>query len=240
MTAQKNHSLIDGLACMQALSLSPYPIGCRELARQLDLNAMRVNRLLSTLAEIGLAQQDDKKRYFIGPGIHALAAQSMFASGILKQALPLIREIEHKGLTVALGVLWRDQVTYLFHGTVGVDLEQGIGRMGLFPAQQSSIGMILLADHEDDKVIEIIGDSYPGYKNKSEFLKCLKSCRKNSYSCIPNCIPNCDDDAHYSIGVPIGSQGKHVAALALSGVPLDANVQAYVDELQSIVRDIKI
>ncbi|PZU27671.1 MAG: transcriptional regulator, partial [Stenotrophomonas sp.] len=34
--AQPNQSLIDGIATLQALASSPEPVGCRELARQLD------------------------------------------------------------------------------------------------------------------------------------------------------------------------------------------------------------
>ncbi len=80
MSSQPNQSLIDGLSCLQLLASSRKPVGCRELARNLDLNPMRANRLLKTLAEIGLAQQDQKKKYSIGPGIHALTAQALFGS----------------------------------------------------------------------------------------------------------------------------------------------------------------
>ena len=57
MSSQPNKSLIDGLACLQALAMQPEPVACRALARELDLNVMRANRLLRTLADVGLAHQ---------------------------------------------------------------------------------------------------------------------------------------------------------------------------------------
>ncbi len=233
MSAQPNQSLIDGLACMQALATAPNPIGCRDLARRLELNHMRANRLLKTLAEIGLAQQDEKKRYFIGPGIHALAAQAMFGSGILNQALPLIKELNHQGMTVAIGVLWREHVTYLFHGKVGADIEDGIGRMGLMPFHRSSIGMLLLAE-QDDETIKQLHNNVACDLNKKELLAAVKKVRLQNYATI-NGETN---EAHISLAVPIGT--PTVAGLALSGISPNDDIQPYVDELQSICQRITL
>ncbi len=234
MSAQPNHSLIDGLACLQALATSSQAIGCRELARDLDLNHMRANRLLKTLAEIGLAQQDEKKRYFIGAGIHALAAQAMFGSGILKQTLPLLKQITHKGLTVAVGMLWREHVTYLFHGRVGSDLEEGIGRVGLVPFYRSSIGMLLLAQQRDEAITHLWQQRGKAHIKKSELTKIIKATRQQGYACIKNK----DKAEHFSLAVPLGT--PVVAGLALSGMALDADIQPFVDELQQICQQITI
>ncbi|VTM22081.1 Uncharacterised protein [Raoultella terrigena] len=80
MSSQPNQSLIDGIRCLQYLVTSGRAIGCRELARLMGINATRVNRLLMTMAAIGLTQQDEQRRYLPGPGIHALAAQAIRGS----------------------------------------------------------------------------------------------------------------------------------------------------------------
>jgi len=90
LPAQPNQSLIDGLACLQQLASEREPVGGRELARDLGLEPTRVHRLLRTLAHLGLAQQDAQRRYRPGPGIHVLAAQAMFGSGLLRRALPVL------------------------------------------------------------------------------------------------------------------------------------------------------
>ena len=233
MSAQPNQSLIDGLACLQALASSREPIGCRELGRQLDLNAMRANRLLKTLADIGLAHQDAQKRYAIGPGIHSLAAQSMFGSGLLHSALPLIKNVKHKGLTIAIGVLWRDQVTYLFHGQVGRDIEDGIGRMGLVPATRSSLGMYFLAQLSDDEIKALYpGRSVPDFDKKSDFTKLVKSIRKTNVSILTTHL----EKPHLSIAVPIGD--PCVACIAFSGIDADVDPQPFIEELQTIAQHI--
>lgn len=234
MSAQPNQSLIDGLACLQALATSPKPIGCRELARDLELNPMRANRLLKTLAEIGLAQQDAQKRYFIGAGIHALAAQAMFGSGILKQALPLLKQIRHPGLTVAIGVLWREHVTYLFHGRVGSDLEDGIGRVGLVPFYRSSIGMLLLAQQKDEAIGQLWQQRGKGHITKADLNNIIKTTRQRGYACIENR----SESLHHSLAVPLGT--PVVAGLALSGMAVDEDIQPYVDELHEICQQISL
>ena len=86
LNAQPNQSLIDGIATLQALAMSPEPIGSRELARQLGIDSTKVNRLLKTLAYLGIARQTANRKYTAGPGMHVLAAQSLFASGLIRRA----------------------------------------------------------------------------------------------------------------------------------------------------------
>ena len=82
--AQPNQSLIDGIAVLQALAVSPDPVGGRELARRLGFEPTRVNRLLKTLAYLNIARQTADRRYAPGPGMTVLAAQSLFASQFIQ------------------------------------------------------------------------------------------------------------------------------------------------------------
>src|SRR5262245_29763060 len=102
LPAQPNQSLIDGLACLQALASSSEAVGNRELARALGLEPTRVNRLLKTLAHLGLAEQDAQRRYRPGPAIHVLAAQSLFGSKLIRRAIGPLEELHRFGLIVAL------------------------------------------------------------------------------------------------------------------------------------------
>jgi hypothetical protein len=67
---------------------------------------------------------------------------------LLQAALPVIRELHAEGFGVALGVLWRDQVCYLYHGKPNQPLERGLAGHQLFPAAWSSIGTILNAQND--------------------------------------------------------------------------------------------
>jgi DNA-binding IclR family transcriptional regulator len=229
MSSQPNQSLIDGLACLQTLAMHAEPMACRALARDLELNVMRANRLLRTLADIGLAHQDAKRRYTIGPAIHTLAAQSMFASGLLKRAIKPLRRMGKPGQLIALGVLWQRSVTYLYHGLHGGDVEDALGKVTLFPATRSSVGMVLLAEQSDKVIREMYRDEpIPGYRNITALLNEIRQTRKQGYACLTH--DNVDKPAHLTIAVTVGQ--PVTAAIAISGMPVDEPIEAIVEQLQ--------
>ena len=149
--AQPNHSLISGIACLQTLVSAERPLGSRELARLLGEEPTRVNRLLGTLASLGLAEQAPDRRYRPGPAVHVLAAQSLHGSALLSCALPELRALRQvrdsagEPLTVALGVLWNLRVSFLVHARPGQPLEEAIGSHEAHPFDNSSIGVVLAA-----------------------------------------------------------------------------------------------
>ncbi|NCH07217.1 IclR family transcriptional regulator domain-containing protein [Cronobacter dublinensis] len=150
MSSQPNQSLIDGIRCLQYLVSSDRAIGCRELARLMGINTTRVNRLLMTMASIGLTMQDEQRRYLPGPGIHALAAQAIRGSALFSHALPQLELHAPKDVVVALGVLWEDQIIYIYHSTPGSQMSQALAGFRMLPAWQSVIGMALLAAESDE------------------------------------------------------------------------------------------
>lgn len=152
MSSQPNQSLIDGIRCLQYLVSSSEAIGGRELARQMGMNSTKVNRLLMTMASVGLTMQDEQRRYLPGPGIHALAAQAIRGSTLFSQALPLLERHAPKDLVVAMGVLWEDQVIYLYHSEPGAQVTQALAGFRMIPAWQSVIGIALLAAEEDSQL----------------------------------------------------------------------------------------
>ncbi|WP_231621775.1 IclR family transcriptional regulator [Sphingomonas sp. 37zxx] len=216
--AQPNRSLIDGIATLQALATSPEPIGNRELARRLGFDPTRVNRLLKTLAYLGIARQTANRKYTSGPGMHVLAAQSLFASGLMHNALPALEGLRKFDLTVALGVLWHDTVSYLFHAPPGLELSRGLGRIGLLPATSSGIGMTLLAQAGPAQIDELYAGrdipSFPGGIN--ELNDKLEEIRQRTYARV---VVGADD--RHTVAVGVGRPA--FAAVALSGwIPEEA------------------
>jgi hypothetical protein len=145
MPAQPNLSLGRGFAVLGALCAAGIPVGSRELARRLGDEATRVNRMLGTLRDLGLVEQDAQRRYRPGPGVHILAAQCLRGSGLLAAALPELQALIRPDRGVALGVLWQGQVSYLVHASPGRPLVEGISGHAIFASDQSSIGMVLEA-----------------------------------------------------------------------------------------------
>ena len=226
--AQPNQSLIDGITTLQALATSPEPVGCRELARRLNADPTKINRLLKTLAYLGIARQTANRKYTAGPGMHVLAAQSLFASGLIRRALPELESLRRFGHTVALGVLWGDNVSYLFHAPPGIEASRGLGRIGLLPATTSGIGVVLLSELDDEDVRELYGDrDIPMFPDGIEqLLTKLAEVRQLGYARVHVA----DDRDHHVVAISTGDPAH--AGIALSGWIPEASTEALVAALR--------
>lgn len=232
--AQPNQSLIDGIATLQALASSLEPIGCRELARRLELDTTRVNRLLRTLAFLGIARQTANKKYTAGPGMHVLAAQSLFASGLVRRALPELERLRRFGHTVAMGVLWRDSVSYLFHAPPGIEASRGLGRIGLLPATTSGIGMALLAELELDEVAELYEDrEIPVYGAIDVLLSKLAEVRHLGFARVHVA----DERDHHIVAITTGDPAH--AGVAVSGWIPESATEPIVDALREVATQLR-
>ncbi|MBB4837331.1 MULTISPECIES: IclR family transcriptional regulator [Sphingomonas] len=234
LNAQPNQSLIDGIATLQALATSPEPVGCRELARRLDADPTKINRLLKTLAYLGIARQTANRKYTAGAGMHVLAAQSLFASGLIRRALPVLENLRRFGHTVALGVLWGDSVSYLFHAPPGIEASRGLGRIGLLPATTSGIGIVLLSELDDDEVRDIYRDKdIPMFPEGIEqLLAKLAEVRRLGYARVHVA----DERDHHVVAVSTGDPAH--AGIALSGWIPEAATEPLVAALREAAPEI--
>ncbi len=231
--AQPNQSLIDGIATLQALATSPEPIGCRELARRIGLDPTKVNRLLKTLTFLGIARQTANRKYTAGSGMHVLAAQSLFASGLIHRALPALERLRRYGHTVALGVLWNDNVSYLFHAPPGLEAARGLGRIGLLPATTSGIGIALLSELENEQVVNIYRDrEIPRFDGIDQLLAKLEEVRRLGYARVHVA----DDRDHHVVAVSTGDPAH--AGVALSGWIPESATAELVLALQDTAQEI--
>ncbi|MFA6113763.1 MAG: helix-turn-helix domain-containing protein [Sphingomonas sp.] len=234
LNAQPNQSLIDGITTLQALATSPEPVGCRELARRLNADPTKINRLLKTLAYLGIARQTANRKYTAGPGMHVLAAQSLFASGLIRRALPVLEGLRRFGHTVALGVLWGDSVSYLFHAPPGIEASRGLGRIGLLPATTSGIGIVLLSELEDDEVCELYKDrEIPMFpQGIDQLLAKLAEVRRLGYARVHVA----DERDHHVVAVSTGDPAH--AGIALSGWIPESGTEQLVAALREATPEI--
>ena len=221
LPAQPNKSLIDGIAVLQELSRRGHPISGLELSRNLKMEKTRINRLLKTLAFLGLSKMVAGRKYVCGDAIHVLSAQSLYGSGLLAAAMPLLSQLQQYGHIVALGVLWRDKVSYLYHHhpAHGNTIE-GLGGHGSYPVWKSSIGMALLAQQSDGEIREL-------YENAR--LEMDDGVVDDLSTAIPDIRAKGYADVytdHHSLAVPVGK--PPFAALALSGRIPDGEIEKFV------------
>lgn len=150
---QPNKSLIDGIACLQGVASRSEFVGVSELSQVLDMEQTKVHRLLKTLAHLGFTQQNASRKYGPGPAIYALAAQTLYASHFIRDALVPLEELRAKqSHIVAMGVVWNRRVNYLYHAKRGMPLEQAIGTFGTWPSADSGIGLAVMAGLDDVEI----------------------------------------------------------------------------------------
>jgi DNA-binding IclR family transcriptional regulator len=231
--AQPNNSLINGIECLQRVVGADEAVGSREVARRMGLTHTRVNRLLGTLAHMGLLERDADRKYRPGPALHALAAQSMMASRLLPSALPALQKLRSDGYTVALGTLWEGKVCFLFHERPWQSMEEAILRHELWPAQLTSVGVALLA-HQTGSLAKLEPGPeaararlLPGHEPK----QAVAFARKNGYAVL-----RFVGDV-VSIGVTLGT--PPIAGLAVSGQHIgDEFIPAIAEKLHASAADI--
>jgi DNA-binding IclR family transcriptional regulator len=224
LPAQKINGLIDGIAVLQELAMSREPASGKVIAEKLELPQVRVNRILKTLDYLGLTHRNTSRRYSVGPGMHVLAAQSMSASGLLTRALPYLKQLRQSERTVALGVLWKDQVCYLFHNSGKNEFADGLGRMQLYPAFNSSIGLALLADLPVENI-----EQQTGRKPDRQLIKKIRRIKKQGYASVQR-------QDHISLAVPVGEPAY--AAIAVSGIKTREEEQRFLKLLRKYAEDI--
>jgi len=222
--AQLNHSLIGGIECLLALAAADEPLGCRELARLLDLCPTRTNRLLRTLAYLGLAQKTSQRKYTTGSGLHVLAAMSLRGSRLLRIAMPLLEAFAARNsCALALGVLWGRRVCYVLHGSAG-NLSANLGGHNLYPAAQSSIGKILLAEWDERAVRELYADAAEPVD--PQFYDELRQVRLDGYAF----------GVTGSLAVPVAM--PPVAGLAIVNRSSRESAMTMLDDLQALAAQI--
>jgi DNA-binding IclR family transcriptional regulator len=202
LPTQQIDGLIDGIAVLQELAASKTPIPGVELAARLNLTPTRISRILKTFAYLGFTHCNSSRKYTIGPAMHVMAAQSMAASGLLRRAFEYLELLSDDYVTVALAVLWKRKVYYLFHKAGNVKPFEGIGSNLLYNAEISSPGMALLAEYSDEMLREIFSES-----EYSELRSRIKDVRREGFALI-------EREEHYSVAIAIGSPGY--AALAVT------------------------
>ena len=230
---QPSQSLIGGIRCIEAIAASPEPVGTRALARKIGFEPTRVCRFLRTLAHLGIVHRTRRSKYEIGPGMHVLSEQSLQMSGLLARAVPPLVRLHVHGHSVALGVLWRDHVSYVYHAEPGMPVEHAIARMGLRVASRSSIGLALLGRMSDAAVKALFrGRAVPGYADTGELLAALRVVRAGGYAFLVL------DRKPYLATLAVALEDPPYAAIALAGTIYRKQVPILVADLQKAAESI--
>lgn len=230
LPGQPNQSVLDGMRCLQELAASQEPVGVRELARRLKLDATRVNRLLRTMAHTGMLQRSKKGTYAPGPALFVMSTRNLYGSGFFRRVLGVLESLRAEDLTAGMGTLWNTHVSYIFHSKPRMTAEEAMGRVSLAPATGSSIGMCLLALRSDPEIKALYRDAaIPGFEDSglSGLLEELSEIRRRGYAVTRSLT----DSRQVSVGMTIGN--PPLWGIALSGVLAPKRIPQVVRTLRS-------
>lgn len=224
--------LVDGVEVLRCLAASSEPMTGVSLARKLDLSPVRVSRLLTTLSWMGIVHRDKSRRYSPGAGMHALATQNLAASGLLQRVIEHTKPLLEYPYTFASGVLWRDQITFLYYHEPNESALDGV-RQWITPATVSSIGMALLAERSDEEIHHLYADrdDIPGlYPTLDTLMPALQEVRASDHAAIRW-------DTHTSLAVTVGH--PVYTAIAVSGFNTADEEALFLKMLKRIAQNIE-
>ena len=151
-------SLERGLAVLEALKEAHQPLGVREIARQVQLSAPAVQRLLNTLCEFGYVEQSpDTKRYLIGRAVLALAQQLLQKDPLVGLAEPELLALASRGcFNSFLGARRGSTAIYLMaiQSQSPVVIRSSPGES--LALHSTALGKALLLGHSKDEMAEIL------------------------------------------------------------------------------------
>lgn len=208
-SSQPNRSLMHGLDVLEAVLAAEAPVGSRELGRQLGLDRSVANRLLLTLADLGMLERTADARYRPGLGIHALAALSLRSSGLLAAALPLAARWTERGCSFTLGALWRHHLCHLLHARPGQAAEQSVGGKAPGDPFRSAAGLALLA-RAPAATLRAALAAWPG--DDAERRRSLLAARRDGHARTSFA------DGTVAVGVAIGRPARAAIAVSRPGI----------------------
>ncbi|GAA3937453.1 IclR family transcriptional regulator [Microbacterium soli] len=195
MTNEGSTSLARAIALLSELGTPEAAqsggFGVVQLAKLIGREKTQVSRTLAVLADSGFVLRDQETlKYRLGWRLYALAASTIdqqlltLAPTVLRQLVARVNEAAH------LSALENQQVLTLMSETPGRTI-QGNGLVGrATPMYCTSAGRVLLFDHDDDEVREMIAKSGfpPGGPNaptdEADFLSRLHDARRAGYAVV--------------------------------------------------------
>ena len=234
-------SLRKSIRVMGCFSLEEPRLALSEIARRAELPLSTAHRILATLREAGLVEQEgERDLYRLGPKLFELGSMVLANMEVHREALPFIEELSREsGETVHLGV---------FDGSRVVSIEKMDSSHGLAsnitvgkgaPAYCTAVGKALLAFQPDPVVEHVCQQGLVRYTprtitDSARLRKELEKVRSSGYAV--------DDGEHQPglrcVAAPIRNySGNAIASLSISGPAIRISKEA-IPTLAQRVREV--
>lgn len=223
-------ALSQGLAVLKAFDGKQSGMTLTEIAQVLGWRRAKPYRYVHTLEKMGyLTREDNGKRYRPTSMTMALGYAYLSGLSLLEHAQPVLNQLKTRlNASVHMGILERGEVVYIASSRVSVVPTVDIHVGSRVPPFATSIGRMLLAYLDADRVDELIGQApLPAITARSitdpqVFRQMLHNANVQGYVCT-------DQEFHAgvrSIAAPVFDRwGKVVAAINATSI-----VQTFTDE----------
>lgn len=216
--ALPNQSVARALQIMRVLAASRESLGVREVARVIGVSPSIAQRLISTLADFGFAEQESSRRYRVGVGAFAVGNAFLSSNTLARESLPELQALaERHHLNSYLGVLRGRSIVYLaaFQSSGPIAIKSAPGAETWL--HTTALGKAILAQMPLEEAAALLGTQpykrlTPRTKTRFAPLAAeLRAAKANGYAI--------SDEENlvgvYAIGAPVrDASGATVAAIS--------------------------
>jgi DNA-binding IclR family transcriptional regulator len=234
------------IAILGQFTLEEPQLGVSELSRRLGFTRSTVHRLLASLRQGGLIEQDSSShKYRLGRAAVDLGYTAIYTDPLLVTALPYLYFLSDQvGETVYLGERRGDEVATVLHVLSPSSREQ-MHWYDRLPLHSSSSGKVLLAYSDESELAALLEQGLPGYTeytvtDPEDLREYLRQIREQGFAA-------CFEEYRLgvnAIGVPVADQnGTVVAALSILGPAYTLTrdkAMASLERLKAVSREITV
>lgn len=227
-------SLTRGIAALQSFDASTPRQTLSQVARNIGLSRATARRMLVTLAELGFVSEADGV-YELTPKVLELGFSYLSSLTLTEVATPHLEALSADvGESSSVSVLDDTEIVYVARVPVRRIMTASIGLGSRFPAFQTSMGRVLLADLEDREVGRIYKESDRSLvteytvRSEQELKAHLAEIRESGWALVDQEVVI----GVRSIAAPLrNGSGKTVAAMNISTQPHTTSM----DELHRVL-----
>ena len=212
-------SLARGISVIRSFSVDTPRQTLSEVARQTGLTRATARRLLLTLAELGYVRSDGK--YFELTArvldIGYAFVGSLHVNDIAQPFLEEFSEVVHESVSVS--VLDDTDIVYVARVPTKRIMTVAIGLGSRFPAFQTSMGRVLLAELDDDEILDVFARSDRSHttdktvSSGQELLARIKPIREQGWALVDQEL----ELGVRSVAAPLReASGRAIAAMNVS------------------------
>ncbi|MPZ27755.1 MAG: helix-turn-helix domain-containing protein [Micromonosporaceae bacterium] len=183
-----------------------------EIAKGVDLHIATASRLVHTLREESMLEQNRAHRYVVGNRVLSLARKGMDQNELVVRARPYMQRLRDlTGETVSLHVPYEGLRVCIGEVRSKHLISRALPPGDVKPVLDTATGEVLLINHTAEELAEVLA-AHHSKEDLAVVVRRVAGLREQGWSFVDTWV-----DGVGALSVPIDSGGRAVAALTVSG-----------------------